>query len=104
MAKHGLAAGRAVGVVVFQKSKKYQTREEWAEEAGRHGVDPQAGREEFGWSEQETKWGWEVERIEVWEEERRRGVGLREEQRVLRSIFCLSGEMDVKEAEALTYE
>ena len=95
LARHGLDTGRAVGVVVFKKSKKYQTREEWVENAGRHGVDPQAGKEEFGWSEQEVQWGWEVERVEVWGEERQRVVSLREEQRVLRSIFCMREEGEV---------
>eukprot|EP00624_Nannochloropsis_granulata_P000073 evm.model.NODE_10224_length_23612_cov_24.412333.2 len=97
LAKHGQDAGKTVGVVVFARSKRYHTRAEWVDDADRHGVDPQAGREEFGWCEHETKWGWEVERLEVWTEERRRGVSLREEQRVFRSIFCLREEEEERE-------
>lgn len=100
LAKHGRDAGKTVGVVVFGRSKRYRSRAEWVDDADKHGVDPQAGREEFGWCEHKTKWGWEVDNLEVWGEEQRRGVSLREEQRIVGSIFCLGEEGGKREIDA----
>jgi hypothetical protein len=95
LAAHGLGAGRAVGIVVYGGSRRYATRQEWAADAGRHGVDPAAPPEAFGWREEggkkeEEKWGWEVVSVDAWPAERCRAFPLREEQRLHRSIFRLS--------------
>lgn len=81
--------GRAVGVVVFGASRRYATKEEWAADAARHGVDPSAAPGAFGWSGEEEKWGWEVARVEAWPAERCELLPLREEQRLHRSLFRL---------------
>ena len=77
-----------MGVVVFGASRRYTTRDEWAADAARHGVDPSASAEAFGWTDHEEKWGWVVMRVDVWEEAE--PFPLREEQRLHRSLFRLS--------------
>lgn len=77
-----------MGLVVFGASRRYATRDEWTADAPRHGVDPSASAEAFGWTEQEEKWGWEVARVEVWPDQE--PFPLREEQRLHRSVFRLA--------------
>lgn len=77
-----------MGVVVFGASRRYSMRDEWAADAARHGVDPSASAEAFGWTDHEEKWGWEVARVDVWEKTEL--FPLRKEQRMYRSVFRLS--------------
>lgn len=78
-----------MGVVVFGRCIHYVTKEEWAADAARHGVDPAAAPGAFGWSDEEGKWGWKVSRVEAWPPERCKPVMLREDQRLHRSLFRL---------------
>lgn len=75
-----------MGVVVFSESKRYVSRDEWAADSARHGVDPSAAPEDFGWTEAVPKYGWVVERVEARDA---RPCPLSEAQRIFRSLFRL---------------
>jgi hypothetical protein len=54
----GIEKARIIGTVVFSGSFRYESKEDWLGDCGRHCVD--AADRQFGFSQSKEKWGWTV--------------------------------------------
>lgn len=52
---------RVIGVITFVESFAYQSELDWRKDVVRHLVEP--GHRVFGYSDEQTKWGWVVGKI-----------------------------------------